>query len=484
MSSHHSSIGPSDSRLSSSQFEDIDPDDDQTFGTTFVDLLYKLCKVGSIFEVDHEQTEDAIDTFMSFFREALTQRAQEAISFQIRGEFVIVDETQIQLPLQSQKRLRELRDIFEEVRLRGVTFRRGLTTDDLERMLEEMHRIIEADDDEHIGGVDILHITLELGEPRRSVSEALGDVTRDMYVSHLYVRWLVKVRHAQQRIQKEDPSDASVDSLERIIQNVAKQLRENDFTILSLPPIEVLSPSLATHSVHASIYSMLICDRLGVPARTTSYLGAAVIAQDFDRLRGISAKRQESGRNVSATKIFAANRRDIAKMLDRLDGRVSSALRSLLTYERALPWDETVDHPFYQKERNVHAANRMVDLARQYDLLAQGLKGEGDRSPKRALDLIRRRAGDDFDPALVQLFTAVMGAYPVGTTVELNTGDRAVVTYPPSPSDDPTRPEVRLVERNGQPRADLTASRYDNVAIADVIEPDEQSGDDDVFILT
>jgi HD-GYP domain-containing protein (c-di-GMP phosphodiesterase class II) len=484
-SDRQSSIGPSDSRLPSQQVETIDLDDDQDFGVACVDIVYKLCKVGSIFGVDHEQTEGAIDDFMTFFRKSLAQRASEAISFQIRGEFALVDETQLRLPFQSQKRLRELRDIFGEVELRGTTFRRGLTHDDLDRFLEALHRATESDEQETLESLDVPHVELEHGRPTRPIAEALGDVTREMYVSHLYVRWLVKVRHAHRQLRESpDEADVSVEGLERIVQNVAKQFREGDFTMLSLPPLEILSPSLVTHSVHASLYAMLLCDRLGLPARMTGYLGAAVVAQDFDRLRGVSVRRQGGSRDVSLERLFAANRRDVTSILDQLDGHAVSALRSILTYERGLPWNETLASPFYRRERDVHVANRIVDVARQYDLLAQGLKDDRERSPKRALDLLRRRAGDDFDPALVQLFTAAMGAYPVGTQVALNTGDRGVVVRPPEASESPTRPSLQLVEREGRPTVDLSNSRYERVEIAEVIEPDEQSSDDDVFILT
>ena len=60
------------------------------------------------------------------------------------------------------------------------------------------------------------------------------------------------------------------------------------------------------------------------------------------------------------------------------------------------------------------------------------------------------------DPVLVRLLVAALGAVPVGTVVELDTGEWAVVAAPPA---DPTRidqPRIRVVtDTKGRAREQL-----------------------------
>jgi hypothetical protein len=68
--------------------------------------------------------------------------------------------------------------------------------------------------------------------------------------------------------------------------------------------------------------------------------------------------------------------------------------------------------------------------------------------------VLKRNDGTQFDQHLVRRFVQLIGIYPVGTLVRLNTGEVAVVMNVYAP--DPYRPHVRvLIGRDGT-RLDLT----------------------------
>jgi hypothetical protein len=73
-----------------------------------------------------------------------------------------------------------------------------------------------------------------------------------------------------------------------------------------------------------------------------------------------------------------------------------------------------------------------------------------DASPTdRILAVLQRNDGKQFDQNLVRRFVQLVGIYPVGNLVRLNTKDVAVVlkTYAP----DPYRPRIRvLIDRTGR----------------------------------
>ena len=71
----------------------------------------------------------------------------------------------------------------------------------------------------------------------------------------------------------------------------------------------------------------------------------------------------------------------------------------------------------------------------------------------RILEVLKRNDGQQFDQHLVRRFVQLLGIYPVGNLVRLNTGEVAVVRQVHAP--DPYRPLVRvLIDRDGK-RLDL-----------------------------
>jgi hypothetical protein len=59
------------------------------------------------------------------------------------------------------------------------------------------------------------------------------------------------------------------------------------------------------------------------------------------------------------------------------------------------------------------------------------------------------KVGEDYDPILLKIFVNMVGLYPVGTILKLDTGEMGlVVDYPRD--DERTRPELLLLEDDSQ----------------------------------
>jgi hypothetical protein len=85
----------------------------------------------------------------------------------------------------------------------------------------------------------------------------------------------------------------------------------------------------------------------------------------------------------------------------------------------------------------------------------------------RILEVLEKNSGTAFDPNLVRRFVQLVGLYPVGSLVRLNTGAIAVVTRPSE--NDPHRPSVRIIR---EPGTSGCAVSYD----LDLCEADQLTG--------
>lgn len=455
----------------------------QVFGRTFIDGVYKILKVGSIYSVEHNQTRQAIEEFLPFFYQSVEKSGEESVSVTIRGELVSVNGETLRLKRREQERLNELHALFAAADIRGLRFDQTMTAPDLVSLLKALGEAGRAG--QGMIHVEIPSISIDHGSPDQSVLEAIASVNKSMYVAHVYIRALVKVRNMHIHVREQQNANVPTGVIRRIMQTISELLNDDDFIILGLLPMRLVPPDLSSHSVNTAIYSMLLADRLGLSPQMVSYLGMAAIYQDLDRLVGISVGHRDRDPGLEPQRQFSTNLRDVAQMLGYVDGEVVSTLRMLMTYERGCAFDQPVGPPFYRIPRALHLVTRILDLSRTYDLLIQGLQGYKSRRPDLAIQYVESRVGEVFDPHLVKLLVSTLGIYPIGSTVELTTGERAVVIRTPDAAGDPRRPVLRILDRRNPVVLDLSEPRFNNIEIARSFELDEEDINvSQVFLLS
>jgi hypothetical protein len=77
-------------------------------------------------------------------------------------------------------------------------------------------------------------------------------------------------------------------------------------------------------------------------------------------------------------------------------------------------------------------------------------------------------SGTEFDPILLKMFINMLGIYPIGSLLEMDTGELALVMDNDTTFDG-ARPMVVLLAENGN-------GGYATVGVADLAERDAQSG--------
>lgn len=113
-----------------------------------------------------------------------------------------------------------------------------------------------------------------------------------------------------------------------------------------------------------------------------------------------------------------------------------------------------------------HPASRLVAVADSYDALTTRRPYRRAETPARAQVILRRGAGSEFDPVMVDLLHRVLGLHPVGSVLRLDDGSLAVVHRS---SEDRTGPVHCLVVRgaDGVALADPEPMRVDQRRIID-----------------
>jgi hypothetical protein len=85
----------------------------------------------------------------------------------------------------------------------------------------------------------------------------------------------------------------------------------------------------------------------------------------------------------------------------------------------------------------------LCSIADVYDAMRSQRAYQQSFPTDRILEVLKRSDGQQFDQHLVRRFSQLIGIYPVGNLVRLDSGEVAVVTKVYAP--DPLRPRVRVI---------------------------------------
>jgi hypothetical protein len=151
-----------------------------------------------------------------------------------------------------------------------------------------------------------------------------------------------------------------------------------------------------------------------------------------------------------------------AKMLLETDG--INVLPAITAFEHGMNYDLSGVHTkLYGKELNL--ISMMIRISNDYDKLRKESFFYEAGGPEKAYEMMMNDSGKKYHPDLLENFFSVLGLYPPGTLVELDTGEVGLVIQ--SSVFDIRRPQVEILYDN-------QGNRYANPQIANLVEKDRR----------
>jgi putative nucleotidyltransferase with HDIG domain len=122
-------------------------------------------------------------------------------------------------------------------------------------------------------------------------------------------------------------------------------------------------------------------------------------------------------------------------------------LAPVVAFEHHLRLDGS-GYPKHVSRNSLNIGTMLCSIADVYDAMRSQRRYQQSFPTERILEVLKRDDGQHFDQHLVRRFVQLIGIYPAGNLVKLDTGEVAVVQQVYAP--DPYRPRVRvLIARDG-----------------------------------
>jgi len=239
----------------------------------------------------------------------------------------------------------------------------------------------------------------------------------------------------------------NVRKAKRLMQNAVNAIIQDESTLLGLANIKNYDEYTFNHSVNVAIYAIAVGQRIGIPKKHLSHLGMAGLFHDIGKtgipreiLNKTAKLTPEEWSVIRAHPLLGAETVIRMKEWGELSTRMVNA-----AFEHHLKYDLS-GYPRLARKRKITLFSRIITLSDFFDALVR--PRVYNRFPfvsEKILGFMLERSGKDFDPTLVKVFVNMLGIYPLGTLVLLNTNEMGIVTQVQEDAEMIERPKVCLL---------------------------------------
>ena len=246
-----------------------------------------------------------------------------------------------------------------------------------------------------------------------------------------YFHALTSVKDVVQRISFQ--GHAGVRKAKRMVQNMVDCLAQDESLFLCLSTIKDFDDYTYSHSVNVAVLSLCLGNRIGFSRTSLEHLGICGLFHDLGKVEVPYEILNKPGK-LTQDEWQQMQNHPMASVRQILRLHASHDLKSkivLAPFEHHIKYDLS-GYPHVLFKNKVSLFGRILQLADVYDAITSPRAYRVScLSPDQAIGFMMKGAGKDFDPVLLKVFAIMMGTYPVGSLLEMDTGEMGIVSdYP------------------------------------------------------
>jgi len=238
----------------------------------------------------------------------------------------------------------------------------------------------------------------------------------------------------------------------RMIQTMVEEVCSTGGQLLAMSTVREYSDIIYIHSVNVTILSLYLGRELGFPKEALEHLGTSALFHDLGKVVQPPEllNKEEMLTREELARLQQHSMKSVRLILQLMVAPVARKARIMMPpFEHHLKADLS-GYPALGWRKQPSLAGRIVAVADAYDALTSArVYRRRPMSGDRALGLMRMGAGSAFSPLVLKAFVRMMGLYPLGTLLELDTGEIALVSRPPA-GGEPNQLWALLLEEDGR----------------------------------
>lgn len=374
----------------------------------------------------------------------LLHALEPAIVIGIVGEEIIIDD----MPVAKADTLGALIKRLQQSGMERITIERGVTAEEIATFVEAVSKVEPRTGNEETAPFPALpHIRVGRVTIEQRIEGNVADMAAIRRVYNDAVSVAGDLWASAQTEQKPDASMART-----MIDGLAQAVAQNRTALLALTTLKNYDNYTFTHMVNVSILTMGQARGLGIDGPLLREFGLAALMHDIGKVRTplevLNKPDKLTDEEFTIMKRHVVDGAEILRQTPDIP-----ALAPVVAFEHHLRLDGT-GYPHAVRRPTLNLGTMICGIADVYDAMRSQRRYQQAFPTERILEVLKRNDGTQFDQHLVRRFVQLIGIYPAGNLVKLDTGEIGVVLKVYAP--DTYRPQVRILfDRYGK-RLDLT----------------------------
>lgn len=417
-------------------------DDIASFSTDIIHSLATILKTAEL----HDSSNAAVISQMEKVVSYINQAVSDAGSFRINliGDFFFENNARIKYPLKYHQHFESLAAEFKQRNLGAITFKDDIALEDIKTFLDSF---IAAENSETpfevihdaVSNLAALEVeTVKSGMKQGSGQEQLRRVIKKTYFSAVSLSKGVM----DKMMTKET---VSVKKTRRVVQSLVDFILEDEQFLLGMTAIKSYDEYTYHHSVNVSILALALGQRLGLSKKELTELGIVAFFHDSGKVELPSELLNKS--TSFSDEEFALVQKHatfgVKALLNLKDLDLLVIRSAIAAFEHHLNCDGS-GYPRVKMSLALDIYSEIISIADRYDAMtsARVYRRKG-LPPDTALGILLKDSGSKIGPVMLNFFIMMVGIFPIGTLVFLDSRELGLVCEGNLEFVD--RPKVRII---------------------------------------
>lgn len=388
----------------------------------------------------------AIDKFVATVDSLLAQSG--IIAIELIGEYLYANASRVKFSIEHLFNFEFLIQEFKRREMGSLTITSPITTGDTQIFLKAF--ISSAFSDEPLSALSagISDVTSLSVGPLKKIKEGEELNAKNM-VKKTYFSAVSFTRGIMNKIRSGEK--VSIKAAKRIVESMVDMIIEEKDLLFGMTAIKAYDDYTFHHSINVSILSVALGQKLGMDKKVLTDLGLSALFHDIGKIKvPTEILNKPTNFNEDEWRIMKKHPEWGARAILDLKGIDETSIRtSIVAFEHHL-YHNMTGYPKISIPIEQDIFSRIVALADQYDAItAYRVYSRTPIPPDKALSIMMERGGTQLDPLLIKFFVNMVGIFPIGTLVLLDTRELGLVFEGNLTFQD--RPKVMvIVDSNGK----------------------------------
>ena len=366
----------------------------------------------------------AIEKFISTVNPLISQG--NTLTLELVGEFFYLNESRVRYSMEYLLNFDFLVREFKRRSLGSITLNSEITLQDIQLFLKPF--IASAFSQQPFDALSkstAMINSLSIG-PLKKIKEE-GDFDIRKQVKKTYFNAVSFTQGVINKIKSGER--VNIKKAKRVVENMVDMILEEEELLIGMTAIKDYDEYTYHHSVNVSILSVALGQRIGLSRKALTDLGLVALFHDIGKMEvPPEILNKPTNFDDKEWKIVKKHPFWGVRAILKLKGLDPTSIKTaIVAFEHHLNYDMT-GYPKISKPLVLDFYSRVVSLADQYDAMTSArVYSRNPMAPDKSLSIMMERAGRELDPILFKFFINMIGVFPIGTLVLLDTKELGLV---------------------------------------------------------